>query len=190
MSNSFSRKTKFTSFTTPPQRVSVTAALSTFGWLAVGKTHRARFYACRSCATLARGFQNSRAGRFPQLRKPFTELFLAIQTPVLLMNVPDRKFCPIPATHALKYIAQVVANRVRRDSHKPGDIRVCEAGCNKHGDGELAGCQHIHEGEFLFSSFGSHIAPSPLAHCQMLEARQRSRKRNCIDFRQSSVENL
>ena len=93
-----------------------------------------------TCATLARGFQNSRAGRFPQLRKPFTELFLAIQTPVLLMNVPDRKFCPIPATHALKYIAQVVANRVRRDSHKPGDVRVCEAGRNKHGDGELAGC--------------------------------------------------
>jgi len=117
----------------------------------------------RSRATLARGFQNSRACRFPQLRKPFTELFLAVQTLVLLMNVPDRKFYPIPATHAVKYIAQVVANRVRRDSHEPGDVPVCEAGCNKHGDGELAGCQHIYEGEFLSSSFGSHVAPSPLA---------------------------
>ena len=38
------------------------------------------------------------------------------------MNVPDRKFYPIPATHAVKYIAQVVANRVRRDSHEPGDV--------------------------------------------------------------------
>jgi len=25
---------------------------------------------------------------------------------------------------------------------------------NKHGDGELAGCQHIHEERFLFSSLG------------------------------------
>ena len=121
----------------------------------------------RSRATLARGFQNSRACRFPQLRKPFTELFLAVQTLVLLMNVPGRKFCPIPATHAVKYIAQVVANRVRRDSHEPGDVPVCEAGCNKHGNGELAGCQHIYEGEFLFSSFGSHVALSPLVGGQL-----------------------
>ena len=118
-------------------------------------------WARRSRATLARGFQNSRACRFPQLRKPFTELFLAVQTLVLLMNVPDGKFGPIPATHAVKYIAQVVANRVRRDSHEPGDVPVCEAGCNKHGNGELAGCQHIYEREFLSSSFGSHAPLSP-----------------------------
>ena len=121
----------------------------------------------RSRATLARGFQNSRACRFPQLRKPFTELFLVVQALVLFMNVPDRKFCPIPATHAVKYMAQVVAHRVRRDSHEPGDVPVCEAGCNKHGNGELAGCQHIYEGEFLFSSFGSHVALSPLVGGQL-----------------------
>ena len=131
MSNSFSRKTRFTSFTTHPpasQRYRCPFNIRLAGCL---ERLRARFYAWRSCATLARGFQNSRAGRFPQLRKPFTELFLAIQTPVLLMNVPDRKFCPIPATHALKYIAQVVANRVRRDSHKPGDVCLSLSG-DKH----------------------------------------------------------
>jgi len=39
------------------------------------------------------------------------------------MKVPDRKFWPIPATHAVKYIAQVVANRVGRDSHEPGGVK-------------------------------------------------------------------
>src|SRR5207245_3737442 len=63
-------------------------------------------YAWRSRAPLARGFQNGRACRFPQLRKPFTELFLVVQALVLFMNVPDRKFCPIPATHAVKYMAR------------------------------------------------------------------------------------
>jgi hypothetical protein len=60
-------------------------------WLVTSLTPT--FTTWRSHAPLARGFQNSRACRFPQFPKPFTELFLAVQTLVLLMNVLPLALC-------------------------------------------------------------------------------------------------
>jgi hypothetical protein len=58
------------------------------------------------------GLQNTRPCCLLQLRELPIRPFLAVYTPTLFMKVPGRKFRSIPATRAVKYIAQMMTNCV------------------------------------------------------------------------------